>query len=62
MNHLSIYRDPVVSGVHLGAEQPNRLAIDGHPPINNELLAGPAGSHTGVGEKFLKANHEIYDL
>ena len=51
-----------MGGIDLGTQQPDDLTVDGDAPFQNELLAGPAGSHTGIGEKFLQANHKFYDL
>jgi hypothetical protein len=49
-------------GINFGSEQANGLAVHRNAPIQNELLAGPAGSHTGVGEKFLQTNHGDWRL
>jgi hypothetical protein len=48
-----------VVGVNLGTEQPDHLAVDRHASFQNQLLARPARSHSGIGEKFLKTNAQV---
>jgi hypothetical protein len=45
-------------GINFAAEQAHGLAVHRHAPRQNKLLAGTAGSHTGIGKKFLKANRQ----
>jgi len=55
---FAIHGHLVAVGFDLAAEQTDGRAIDRDPAFQNKPLAGPAGSHTGVGEKFLQANQD----
>src|SRR6185437_545168 len=57
MHRLAIDADLVVNRVHLDPELADHLAIDLHPPFENELLPRPPRSDAGIREEFLKTQH-----
>lgn len=54
---LAIHHDPVVDGIHFGAELPDGFAVHGHTALQNHLLAGAAGGHARISQEFLQTNH-----
>jgi hypothetical protein len=55
---LAIDGDQITRRIDLGAEQADDLTVDRNAAGKNNLLASAAGIHTGIGEKFLEADHE----
>src|SRR5208283_976113 len=56
-NWPAIHRHLIVAGINLGAEQSNRLAVDAHAPVQNELFTGAARSDARVRQESLQTNH-----
>jgi hypothetical protein len=46
-----------VERIHLDAELPDGLAVDGDPTVEDDLFTRSPGSNAGIGQKFLEANH-----
>jgi len=56
---FAVHFNVVVEGIHLGAEQADDLAVDGHAAIQDELLGGAARGDARLGEKFLQTNSQM---
>lgn len=56
----AVNADVVVSRIGLRAELPNRLAIDGHPALEHQLLGCASGSDAGLRENLLKPLHLLF--
>ena len=56
-DRAAVERHFVPGGINLRAKQLDDLAIDGDATGEDQLFAFTAGSHSGLGEKFLQANH-----
>ena len=54
----------IMEGIDLFAEFGDGRAIDGDAAFSDELFAGAPGSHAGIGEELLEADHGnlIYEL